>query len=121
MSEVKPQGAASVAEYFSRLPEDRAAALQRVREAIHACIPGLSETMAFGMPTFERADGEVILAMASQASYLNFYTCDLNMAALFGDRIKAAGLPKCGKSCVRFTVKKQIPTDLLQAMLASRK
>ena len=62
-----------------------------------------------------------MLAMASQASYLNFYTCDLDMAAKFAARLKEAGLPKCGKSCVRFTVKKQIPDDLLQDILAFRK
>ena len=52
MAEVKPQGATSVDDYFSRLPEDRAAALNRVRLAVHAAIPGLTETMAYGMPTF---------------------------------------------------------------------
>lgn len=121
MSELKPQGAASIDEYLARLPEDRAEVLGLVRQVIHAEIPGLQETMAYGMPTFERGVDGPLIAMASQSAYLNLYLCDVDMASKFGDQIKAAGLPKCGKSCIRFTVKKQIPLPLLQAMLASRK
>jgi len=117
MPENKPQGATSFDDYMARLPADRAAALGRVRAAIHAVLPGLTETMAYGMPTYERGAEGPLLAMASQSAYLNLYMCDVDVAAAYGDQIKAAGLPKCGKSCVRFTVKKPIPDGLLHALL----
>lgn len=120
MPELKPQGATSFDDYMVRLPEDRAAALGQVRAAVHAALPGLTESLAYGMPTFERAGEGPVLAMASQSAYLNLYTCDVDMASVFADRIKAAGLPKCGKSCVRFTVKKPIPADLLSDILQLR-
>ena len=121
MPDLKPKNKVSVEAYLAALPEDRAAALERVRQGIHLAIPDLTETMAYGMPTFERDGTGPLLAMASQSAYLNLYTCDLDMASKFADSLKEAGLPKCGKSCVRFTVKKPIPDDLLEAILQFRK
>lgn len=121
MAELKPQGAKTPDEYFSRLTEDRVPEMQRVRAAILDTFPGIEETMAYGMPTYGFAGGEQLLALASQSGYMNLYLCDLDMASKFGAEIKAAGLPKCGKSCVRFTAKRPIPEGLLQTMLESRK
>ena len=121
MAEVKPKGAKTPEEYFARLADDRVPEMQRVRAAILATFPGIEETLAYGMPTYGFAGQEQLLALASQSGYMNLYLCDLDMAAKFGDEIKAAGLPKCGKSCVRFTAKKPIPEELLQTMLESRK
>lgn len=118
--ELKPQDAATIDEYVARLPEDRGELLQSMREKIHGRVPGLEETMQYGMPCFGRPGEEPLYTLGSQKAHMALYLCGTDIAARFSDEMKAAKLPKCGKSCARFTVKKQIPDDLLYAMLDSQ-
>ena len=54
----------TVKEYLRNLDPDRRKALEEIRKWIKAAVPGVQETMRYGMPTYETSN--VVCAMASQ-------------------------------------------------------
>lgn len=105
--------AASVAEYLDALPDDRRAALVKLRKLVRKTAPKAVESMEYGMPTYMM--GEVPLcAMASQKGYLAFYVCCA--AAVEPHRAKLAKL-NCGKGCIRFKSLDQLPLDVVADIL----
>ncbi len=64
----------SIDHYLSGVPEDRRAALEVVRQRIHALLPEIEECISYSMPAF-RYNGDVIggfLATAKGCSYYPF-------------------------------------------------
>lgn len=59
-------------EYVGSLAPASATAVQRVRELVHEELPGLAETIAYNMPTFQRA-GVSVLHLAGWKTHLAVY------------------------------------------------
>jgi uncharacterized protein YdhG (YjbR/CyaY superfamily) len=125
--------AASVEAYLAELPEDRRAAIARVREVILENLPdGFEETMQYGMPSYvvplERYpvtyNGRplAIASLASQKKYMSLY-----LMGVYGERdgrfreeyAKTGKKLDMGKSCVRFRSVDDLPLDLIGRTIAS--
>ncbi len=104
--------AGSAVEYINSLGPKRKAALEAVRELILSSAAGVTETMRYGMPTFELGD-HVVCAMASQKSYMSLY---MNVDLVDKHR-KELGDLSIGKSCVRFTRLEKLPLDVVATIL----
>jgi uncharacterized protein YdhG (YjbR/CyaY superfamily) len=63
---------ADVDAYLADLEERPAAVVQLVRRWAHEEIPGLRETVAYNMPTFER-DGTAVLHLAGWKRFVSVY------------------------------------------------
>ena len=120
-------------DYISKLPEDRKAAISKMREAILKNIPeGFEEGMSYGMmgivvphsvyPTGYHCKPEEPLPFISIASQKNFVA--LYHMGIYADKKlmdwflkEYPGHTKAkldmGKSCVRFTKLDQIPYELI--------
>ena len=59
-------------EYVASLSPESGAAVQRVRALAHEELPGLSETIAYNMPTFQR-DGRSVVHVAGWQTHLAIY------------------------------------------------
>ena len=87
----------NVNDYLKEIPEDRKPIIEKLRNLVLAEIPGISETMEYGMPTY--STDEWICAFASQKNYVSVYFQDLELIRKYE---KMLGKVNVGKSGIRF-------------------
>lgn len=104
--------ARTVDEYIEGLEGDRREAIISLREVLNASIPGLDESMRYGMPTYSR--GNQVYAFASQKQYVSLYVRDTDVMHNHADRLGKVSL---GKNCVRFTKLDDLDLDATAEML----
>ncbi|WP_067544448.1 iron chaperone [Nocardia crassostreae] len=107
--------AATVDAYLAELPADRRAALTRLRDLCRTELPGFTEAMAYGMPSYQR-DGTVEIGFASQKQYISFYLMRTAVRDAHADRLAAHDM---GKGCLRFRNPAKIDFDLIRDLLAT--
>lgn len=107
--------AKTVPAYLRELPDDRRAAVARLRAMIRKASPRVTEAMTYGMPTFFFA-GEPAVAVASQKQYVALY---IDVGVLKAARKSLKGLSgiDCGKCCIRFRRVAEIPYATVEAIL----
>jgi uncharacterized protein YdhG (YjbR/CyaY superfamily) len=102
-------------EYVASLAPDCAQAVQRVRELAHEELPGLSETIAYNMPTFQRA-GESVLHVGGWQTHVAIYpepSAPADDAGLVLDLAPHAS----GKGTLRFALAGPLDEQLLRRTL----
>ena len=122
--------AKTVAEYLAELPEDRRAALSRVRATIRKNLPkGYAETMQYGMigyvvphklypPGYHTTPAEPLpfVHLASQKNFMALYLPyeRMGIGAWFKEQYAASGRKlDCGKACIRFKKLEDLPLDVV--------
>jgi len=127
--------AKTVEAYLAGLPDDRRAALKKVRAVLKRRMPkGYREMMGFGMITYaiplekfpDTYNGQPLLyaALASQKNYLALYLmCAYGSPPLrkkleAGFR-KAGRKADMGKSCIRFQSPDDLPLDVIGDVVAA--
>ena len=120
-------------DYFSTLPPDREASMQKLREILLANLPSeLDEAMSYGMygfdvplstypPGYHVTPGQPLpfVGLASQKNHIALYHMGIyffpEVHAWFLSEYSArTGLkPDMGKSCIRFRNPNKIPFDLI--------
>ena len=104
--------ATTVSQYLDDLPQERRAALAKLRKLVRKIAPDAVEAMQYGMPSY--ALGDMLFGLASQKRYLALYVCD--SAAVEAHRAGLKGL-NCGKGCIRFQSLDELPLDVVSAIL----
>jgi uncharacterized protein YdhG (YjbR/CyaY superfamily) len=104
--------AATVSQYLDELPEERRAALAKLRKLVRKLAPDAVESMQYGMPGYSM--GDLLFALAARKGYLALYVCD--PAAVEAHRAGLKGL-NCGKGCIRFRSLDELPLDVVSAIL----
>ncbi|MFF5476406.1 iron chaperone [Streptomyces sp. NPDC012935] len=99
--------------YLAEVPAERVQALTRLRELCRAELPGFTETMTYGMPTYQR-DGAAEIAFASQRQYISFYLMRSDVRDEFEDRLAGQDM---GKGCLRFRKPEKIDFGLVRDLL----
>lgn len=99
--------------YLAEVPDERRAALTRLRELCRAELRGFSEEMEYGMPTYQR-DGTAEIAFASQKRYISFYLMRGDVRDAFQERLAGQDM---GKGCLRFRKPGKIDFDLVRDLL----
>ncbi|WP_216215897.1 iron chaperone [Amycolatopsis aidingensis] len=102
-----------VDEYLARVPEERREALARLRSLCREELPGFTERMAYGMPSYQR-DGTTDVGFASQKQYISIYLLRTDVLAAHADRLAGADR---GKGCLRYRRPDAIDFELLRSML----
>lgn len=129
--------ATSVDEYLAALPDDRRAAVTRLRDTLRARLPvGYEEGIQYGMIGYfvphsrypdgyhcDRRQPVPFVGVASQKSHVGVYLfciyTDPALYAWFVEESTKAGLKlDMGKGCVRFKKMDQIPFELLGETIA---
>ena len=62
----------TIDEYLAAVPADKRAALEKLRKAIRAAAPKLTECINYGMPAF-RLNGKFLIAFGAAARHCAFY------------------------------------------------
>lgn len=127
--------AKTVAEYLDELPEDRRAAIAKVRSVVKKNLPkGYKERMGYGMITYEipldqypdTYNGQPLcyIGLASQKNHMALYLtnvyADPEQEKFLSDAFKKAGKKMdMGKSCLRFKELEDLPLDAIGKIVAS--
>jgi uncharacterized protein YdhG (YjbR/CyaY superfamily) len=102
--------ATNVDEYLLTVPEERQAALKQLRELCLKYLPGYTEVMAYGMPSYSK--NEVVrLSFNSQKNYIALY---IRKTVL--DKYRAS-FKDTGGGCVRFKKPSEIDFTIVERML----
>ncbi|MFE4312484.1 iron chaperone [Streptomyces sp. NPDC056517] len=99
--------------YLAEVPAPRQETLRRLRELCREELVGFTESMAYGMPVYER-DGSAEIAFASQKQYISFYLMRGDVRDAFTERLAGQDM---GKGCLRFRKPERIDFDLVRDLL----
>ena len=128
--------AATVAEYLKELPEDRRAAVSKVRAVIRKHLPrGIAEQMSYGIgyvvphklyPSGYHCDPKQPLpfaGLASQKNYISLYLMTVyqvpGMEQWLRSQFQARGKRlDMGKCCLRFKTLDDLPLDVVAEAIA---
>ncbi len=96
--------------YLAGLPEDVRARVQVIREAIAATVPGVGETIRYGMPTFT-VDGRSLVHVAAWKRHIALYPLPQQLA---DPELEAAVAPYRGaKDAMHLRHRDPLPLDLV--------
>jgi uncharacterized protein YdhG (YjbR/CyaY superfamily) len=102
----------TIDEYISTFPADIQAILEKIRQAIHEAVPEATETMRYGMPTFD-LNGQHLVFFAGWKQSISLYPLPAGDAA-FQQKIAPY---KKEKSTLRFPFDKPLPYDLIREIV----
>lgn len=104
----------TIDDYLAAVGPDKRAALQKLRKAIHAAVPGLEECISYQMPAF-RHDGKVLVWIGAGAHHCAFYPGGI-VEALEGD---LEGY-ETSKGTIRFQPDRPLPAALVRKIVRAR-
>jgi uncharacterized protein YdhG (YjbR/CyaY superfamily) len=102
---------------LTALPDDQRAALQHVREIVAGAVPDAEEGFSYGIPAY-RYRGRPLAAYAAAKGHCSYFP--MSPAVIDAHREALAGFD-LAKGTVRFQPAQPIPTELLTALVRSRK
>ena len=109
----KPR-AATIDEYLAALPDDKRAALQRLRKTIRAAVPKAEECISYTMPAF-RLDGRMLCWFGAASNHCAFYPG----AVVEAHKEELRGYAT-SKGTIRFQPDKPLPVALIRKLLKAR-
>lgn len=105
----------TIDQYLATVGEDQRAALEKLRQDIHAAAPGVEECISYRVPAF-RLGGRFLLAFGATAKHCSFYP---GAAAVAAHRRE---LEKYGtsKGTIRFPASQPLPAALVRKLVKAR-
>jgi uncharacterized protein YdhG (YjbR/CyaY superfamily) len=105
----------TVDNYLALLPQDRRAALERLRAQIHAAAPDATEAISYGMPAYRLGD-RYFLGFGATETHCSFY---VGRAPLQVFAPQLAGY-RVWKGTINFTPDRPIPDHLVEELVRCR-
>jgi uncharacterized protein YdhG (YjbR/CyaY superfamily) len=107
--------AVTIDEYLSGVPDDKRAALTRLRDQIRALVPYATEVMSYGLPTF-KLDGRWLVAYGATKKQCSFYAGAAPLDALVGE---LAGY-RLWRGTINFPPDQPLPAELVEKLVKVR-
>lgn len=107
---------ANIDAYLSSVPEDRRAALEKLRAQIHAEAPGAEECISYSMPAFRR-DGEVFAGFLATAKGCSYYPFSGTTLSTLQAELAAYSQTK---SALHFDPARGLPKALVKKLVKAR-
>ena len=99
--------------YILGVPENRRAAIERLRKLCLKHLNGFEESMVYGMPGYSR-DGTVEAGFASQKNNIALYILRTDVLNVHRDSFPKSNI---GKGCIRYRNPAKIDFDQVEEML----
>ena len=106
----------SVEEYLASLPEDKRAALERLRTTIRAAAPEATEMISYQMPAF-KAHGRMLVSYAAFKDHYSLFPMSGEVVEALGDKLKTYA---SGKGTIRFELDAPLPVALVKKVVKVR-
>lgn len=107
----------SIDAYLAGVPADRRAALQTLRERIHAIVPDCEEHISYSMPAF-RSGGKVFAGFLATSKGCSYYPFSGTTLEGMSDALTAYSRTK---SALHFDPAQGLPLTLLRKLIAARR
>jgi len=104
----------SVSDYLAEVSSEQRAALQKLRLAIHAAMPGAEECISYQLPAF-RYRGKVQVWFGAGAKHCSFYPG--SVVQKFQTELKKYGT---SKGTIRFAADHPLPATLVKRLVKAR-
>jgi uncharacterized protein YdhG (YjbR/CyaY superfamily) len=101
--------------YIAAFPQETQTVLQQVRGAISEMAPGATETISYGIPTFD-LQGTHLVHFAAFKKHVGFYPTSSGIEAFRED----LGSYTSAKGSVQFPLDRPMPLDLIRRITAFR-
>jgi uncharacterized protein YdhG (YjbR/CyaY superfamily) len=105
----------TIDEYLVPLSNEKRAALEKLRRAIHAAAPGAEECISYGIPAF-RLGGRMLVAFGAAVNHCAFYPGALPLEA-HKEALKAYDI---SKGTIRFQADRPLPATLVRKLVKTR-
>lgn len=105
----------SIGEYISMFPKEIRIILQKLRQEILGCAPGIEEKISYQMPSFS-LNGRYLVYFAAWKSHIGFYAMPSGTAKF---KKELSGY-KTSKGTVQFPYDKPIPYGLVKRIVKFR-
>lgn len=109
----KPQ---TIDEYLAALPDEKRAALEKLRKTIRAAVPKAEECISYSLPAF-RLDGKVLVGFGASASHCAFYPMSGSTVEAHKGDLEAY---ETSKGTIRFQADKPLPASLVRKLVKAR-
>lgn len=101
--------------YIAAFPAEVQTLLQQIRQVIHDTLPGLGETLSYGMPTFTLS-GKYLVYIAAHKKHIGLYPAPTGVEEFH----EAVALYRGGKGTLKFPLDKPMPFDLIRTIVQFR-
>ena len=91
------------------------AILQQIRQVIHEAVPGLGETISYGMPTFT-LNGKYLVYIGAHKKHIGLYPAPTGVEEFQ----EAVALYGGGKGTLKFPFDEPMPFDLIRRVVRFR-
>jgi len=105
----------TIDEYLAPLSDDKRAALEKLRRAIKAAAPKVTECISYQVPTF-RLNGRMLVSFGAAAKHCSFYPGAFPIAA----HKNALKNYATSKGTIRFQPDKPLPSALVRKLVNAR-
>jgi len=102
----------TIDDYISTFPAEIQAVLEHVRQAMHRAAPEATETMSYGMPTFD-LNGKHLVFFAGWKHHISLYPIPAGDEAFQ----QALSHYKRAKGTIQFPLDKPIPYDFVEQIV----
>lgn len=106
----------SIDNYISTFPLEVQVVMQKIRQTIQKSVPEGTETISYGIPTFDLKDTHLV-HFAAFKKHIGFFPTPSGIAA-FSDQLSAY---KISKGTIQFPLNKAIPYELIKEITLFRK
>ena len=106
-------GVDTIDEYISGYPEELRVRLERLRQRIHAAVPGAGEAIRYSMPTIT-LDGSSLVHFAAWKKHIAMYPVPTGDDAFERD----VAAYRAAKDAVHFPHREPIPYELVDRLVA---
>jgi uncharacterized protein YdhG (YjbR/CyaY superfamily) len=105
----------TIDDYIAAFPREVQAILQQIRQVIHETLPGLGETISYGIPTFT-LNGKYLVYIAAHKKHIGLYPAPTGVEEFQ----EAVALYGAGKGTLKFPLDKPMPFDLIRRVAQFR-
>lgn len=116
MAMKKTAATRTIDDYLSRVPEDKRAALEKVRSVIRKAAPKATECISYGIPCL-KVEGHPLVGFGAAKAHCAFY---LMSAALMEGHAKALEKYETSKGTIRFDAAQPLPATLVSRLVKAR-
>ena len=106
----------TIDKYLAKLKPDQRGALEKLRRAIHAVVPGAEERISYGIPAF-RLNGRPLVFFGAWANHCAFYPASSATLKKFRNDLKGF---QTSKGTLRFSPNKPLPVALVKKLVKAR-
>jgi uncharacterized protein YdhG (YjbR/CyaY superfamily) len=107
----------SIADYLVKLPSQAQPAVARICDIVRRAVPGLDESITYGIPTFKR-EGRAVIYVAGWAEHVSIYPLSRRLVEALGSDLRGGSYN--GKGTLKFPLGTTPPATLIARLARLR-